>query len=112
MPVLLILINQPDESHTSDAIIPNICPNLGMYGEQATITATERLRDMVGRKDALTTTLLRVALAGTARIELPQLIKNMERSLTKAAQQAGIAVSFEIFYVEQPVDQNPPAANH
>lgn len=105
MPVLLIIMNQSDESHTADAIIPNISTYLGTFGEQATITATERLREMVGRKDALNSTLLRVALAGTARIEFSQLVAKLERFLRTAARDADIAVNFEIFRVEQPVDQ-------
>ncbi len=100
MTTLLICIHQPDESNTSDAIIPNICAFLGTYGEQATITSKERLRHMAGRKDTMSTTLLRVALAGTARIDLVQLVVKLERFLRSTAKDADIAATFEIFRVD------------
>lgn len=101
MTSLLILIHEPENARDNvNRINAAVCPYLGTFGEQATIAATERLRELRNGEEATLITLLRVTLAGTARVEFSTLAARLAKFLKQTAKDADIEARFELFRLE------------
>ena len=106
MTSLFIIIREPENARqVVDGIAAAVCPYLGTLGEQATIAATEHLRELRGGEETSTVTLLRVTLAGTARLEFSTLIAKLGKFLKQTAKDAEIDARFELFHLEAIVEQ-------
>jgi hypothetical protein len=102
MTTLIILVHEPNNSReATDGIAAAICPYLGSFAEQATIATTERLRELRNGDETSCLTMLRLTLAGTARVEFSTLVARLAKFLKQTAKDAHIDARFEIFRLEQ-----------
>jgi len=101
MASLLILIRECENAReVVDGIAVAVCPYLGTFGELASITATERMRAIEGGELGCQMTLLRILLAGSARVSFATLVSKLERFLRQAAKDAEMAIKFELLQVQ------------
>jgi hypothetical protein len=94
-----------------DGIVAAICPYLASFGEKATITSTETLRQLRAGDESHRVTVLQVSLAGTARVEFSILVSHLEKFLKRTAKEADIVAGFELYRVgaaEAPKVLTPP----
>ena len=106
MTTLCILIHENGQtSNPVDGIANAICPYLGACGEQASITSTERLRELRGGDEVSSATALRVTLAGAAKAEFAAVMAKLQRFLKQAAKDADADVKFELWRVEDTDNQ-------
>jgi hypothetical protein len=111
MTSLLILVYQPDNSREAvDGIAAALCPYLGTFGEQARISATERLRELRRGEESAFATLLRVTLAGTARVEFSTLTGRLAKFLKQTAKDAHVEARFDIYCVKESIDATESAS--
>ncbi len=101
MASLLVLIRESENSREIvDGITAAVCPYLGTFGEQATIATIERLQVFEGGEPDGRVTLLRILLAGLARVPSATLVSKLERFLKQAAKDADMTMKFELLHVE------------
>ncbi len=102
MNALLIVISEPGKSREAvDGIAAAICPYLGTFGEQASIDSTERLRELCNGDEGPTATLLRVSLAGTARVDFSTMVGKLTRFLRRTIKDAELEVHFDLYRIEE-----------
>lgn len=100
MNTLIILIRQVEQSTEAvDGIAAAICPYLGSFGERACIESTEPLCELHNGSEVSCATMLRVSLAGTARVDFPDMIGKLGRFLKQTAKDSNVELRFELWRI-------------
>ncbi len=95
---MLILIREgEDPSPAVEGIVAAVCPYLGTFGEQATISSTEHFQALKGGEEGGSVIALRLSLAGQARVDFGFLIAKLQHFLKQTAKDADASMAFEVF---------------